>query len=99
LPRPFFVNRPAFVSSLDVLQPVDHNTRDSGNDLAVIRMITGERCEDKLAAVRHLDIRDVVTRSAGPTCFGPQAKSCAPLERNTREAVPLIVGVITLPGV
>ena len=43
-------------------------------------MITGERGEHKLAAVRHLDVGDVVARSAGPTCFGPETKTFAAVE-------------------
>src|SRR5689334_23959150 len=62
-------------------------------------MITGERGEDKLAAVRHLDISDVVSRGTGPTGFGPQSKSVTTLKRDARKAVALIVGVVALAGV
>src|ERR1041385_6297811 len=62
-------------------------------------MITGERGEDKLAAVRHLDISDVVSRGAGPTGFGPQSKSLTTLKRDARKAAALIVGVAALSRV
>src|SRR6185503_772892 len=62
-------------------------------------MITGERCEDKLRAVRHLYVRNIVTRGAGPTCFGPETKTFATLECHARKAVSLIVGVGALPRV
>src|SRR6185436_12884374 len=56
-------------------------------------MINGERGENKLTAVRHLDIGDVVSRRAGPTGLGPQAKAFASLDRDAGETVSLIVGV------
>src|SRR5215207_2334797 len=62
-------------------------------------MITGERCEDKLAALRRLDVCNVVSRGAGPAGFGPEAKTFAPLECHAREATSLIVSVVALPGV
>src|ERR1051325_2446458 len=62
-------------------------------------MITGERGEDKLAAVRHLDISDVVSRGAGPSGFGPQSKSLTALKRDTRKAAALIGGAAALARV
>src|SRR6185369_2871925 len=62
-------------------------------------MITGERRQDKLAAVRHLDVGYVMARGAGPAGFGPQSKAFAALQRDAGEAVPLIVGVGTCPRV
>src|SRR6185369_4993823 len=58
-------------------------------------MITVERCQYKLAAVRHLDVGDVVARGAGPAGFGPQSKTFAALERYAGETTPLIVRVAT----
>src|SRR5215216_5180671 len=62
-------------------------------------MITGERCEDKLCAVRHLDVRDIVARGAGPTRFGPESKTFATVKRHAGKAVSLIVGIAALSRV
>ena len=86
-------------SSLHVLQAIDDDARNRGNDLAIIRVIAGERCQHKLSSVRHFDIRDVVSRSAGPTSFGPQAKAFAALERHAGKAASLIVSIVGLLGV
>src|SRR5215211_7629590 len=62
-------------------------------------MITGERCQDKLCAVRHLDVRDIVSRGAGPTRFGPETNTFPALERHARKPMSLIVGVVALSRV
>src|ERR1051325_12069129 len=58
-------------------------------------MISRERGEDKLAAVRHFNIGNVVSRGAGPARFGPESKTFATLKRDAGEAVSLIVIVAT----
>ena len=62
-------------------------------------MTAGERRQHKLSAVRHFDVSDVVSRSAGPSGFGPQAKTFAALQRHAGEAASLIVSVAGLSRV
>src|SRR5205085_3814618 len=76
---------------LHVLQPVNDNARNSGNDLAIVRVIGRERRQHKLVSIRHFNVGDVMSRRAGPSSLGPQMHTFATLQCDAGEAVPLIV--------
>src|SRR6185503_17272091 len=62
-------------------------------------MLGSERRENKLSAIRHLDVRNVMAGGAGPPGLGPQTKSLTTFQRDAREANSLIVRIIALSGV
>ncbi len=56
-------------------------------------MVSRERCEHKLSAVRHFNVCDVVSRGAGPSGLGPYTIAFTTFKRHAREAGSLIVGI------
>src|SRR6185369_10941818 len=82
-----------------LLQSVEYGARNRGNDLAVVGVSGSKRRQHKLRAIGRFDIGDVMTRSAGPTGFGPQTKSGATLQCDAAKTMTLIVGIVTLTRV
>src|SRR6185295_3899454 len=65
----------------------------------LVRVIGSESHQNKLRTVRQLEVGSVVSRCTRPTGLRPQAHSLNSGERNSGEAMALIVIVLARPGI